>query len=128
MKQKHLVSLLIETFCEDAVGVEIGVDHGDTTTHLLEKCSDLCHLYAVDPYVKRDGRYDIVEKTLSKYDDCTLVRMTSNDAADSIPDGLDFVFIDGDHSYWGVMSDLVNYVRKIKPGGLLMGDTPVGIS
>ncbi len=122
MQHKHLLLSLIEKFFPDnAVGVEIGVDHADTTVYLLKKCSSLCHLYAVDPYFKRDGRYKEVEKRLAPFSNCTLMRKTSDEAACEIPDDLDFVFIDGDHSHMAVFSDLNNYVPKIKSGGLLTG-------
>jgi hypothetical protein len=36
-----------------------------------------------------------------------------------IGSNIDFLFIDGDHSYFGVMEDLTNYVPKVKPGGVV---------
>lgn len=36
------------------------------------------------------------------------------------PDGaFDFVYIDGDHSYEGVVKDIQNYKSKVKPGGVM---------
>lgn len=122
MQHKHLLLELIEKFFPDnPVGIEIGVDHAETTVYLLENCSNLCHLYAIDPYFNRDGRYKEVQERLSQYSNCTLMRNTSNEAACIIPDDVDFVFVDGDHSYTSVLSDLKNYVPKIKSGGLLTG-------
>lgn len=122
MKHRHLLLQLIDKFFPDnSVGVEIGVDHADTTIYLLKECSSLSHLYAVDPYFKRDFRYEVVKGQLDSYPNCTLIRKTSYEAACEIPDDLDFVFIDGDHSYLAVLSDLNDYVPKIKSGGLLMG-------
>jgi hypothetical protein len=122
MKHKHLLASLIEKFFPDkAVGVEIGVDHADTTVYLLDKCPNLCHLYAIDPYRRRDVRYEEVQAKLEKYSNITLMRTTSDEAVNEIPNELDFIFIDGDHSYDAVLSDLNNYVPKIKSGGLLTG-------
>jgi len=122
MKHKELLARLLETFLDDGfVGVEIGVDTADTTVCLLKQCSKMKHLYAVDPYFKREGRCDIVKETLGRYDKCTFLRMTSDEAVSHIPDELDFIFIDGDHSFKAVQSDLNNYVPKIKSGGLLTG-------
>ena len=43
-------------------------------------------------------------------------------AAGKVKDGyLDFVFIDGDHSYEGVARDIAAWLPKVKPGGWLMG-------
>lgn len=35
------------------------------------------------------------------------------------PDGLDYLFIDGDHSYEGVKQDFINYSPLVKKGGLI---------
>lgn len=32
---------------------------------------------------------------------------------------IDFLFIDGDHSYNGAKNDFVNYGKLVKPGGLI---------
>ena len=34
---------------------------------------------------------------------------------------LDFVFIDGDHSYEGVKKDIIAWLPKVKPGGIIAG-------
>jgi len=48
------------------------------------------------------------------------IRGWSRDVADRIPDGLDMVFIDGDHSYEAVLSDLLLYIPKLRRGGLIV--------
>lgn len=40
--------------------------------------------------------------------------------APQVPDGLDMLFIDGDHSYASVKDDLERYVPKLRPGGVLL--------
>ena len=46
----------------------------------------------------------------------------SVDAAASVPDrSLDWLFIDADHSYDGVRTDLAAWAPKLKPGGLMSG-------
>ena len=48
--------------------------------------------------------------------------MTSEEAAPKIPDAsLDFVYIDGDHSFDFVMLDLILWARKVRPGGMISG-------
>jgi hypothetical protein len=43
----------------------------------------------------------------------------SVDALRHIPDGLDFVYIDGNHEEAFVREDIVCYYKKIKPGGVI---------
>lgn len=51
-----------------------------------------------------------------------IMAMTSVEAATKFPDGsLDHVFVDADHSYIGVKTDLQAWVPKIRPGGWIGG-------
>lgn len=44
-------------------------------------------------------------------------------AAGEIADGsLDWVYIDGDHTYDAVRNDIATYTRKLRSGGWLTGD------
>jgi predicted O-methyltransferase YrrM len=51
-----------------------------------------------------------------------LVRGNSNDVVDKIPDEIDFLFIDGDHTYKGVTDDYNNYGKKVREGGYIVFD------
>ena len=56
-----------------------------------------------------------------------LHEMTSNDAVLLFEDGsIDFLLIDGDHSYEGVKKDITNYLPKMKKGGVIVGDDAWG--
>lgn len=46
---------------------------------------------------------------------------SSSAAADYDDKSLDFVFIDADHSYEGVKKDIIAWLPKVKPGGILAG-------
>ena len=51
-----------------------------------------------------------------------IVRGDSAESAGKIRDGtLDFVFVDGDHSYAGVTRDIEAWIGKVKRGGLIGG-------
>ena len=57
-----------------------------------------------------------------EYNNISLVQKTSNDAVNDFEDGsFDFVYIDGIHTYDGVKSDIINYLPKIKKGGVIGG-------
>lgn len=120
---------------KNPVGVEIGTDQGWTTLYLLEQRSDLT-LHGVDPYTSftdwdnsvitqenRDMSFDKLMAKLSYYEDrYKHHRLTSDDAASLFEDeSLDFVFIDGLHTYEQVTSDMKNYYSKVKKGGLFCG-------
>lgn len=52
----------------------------------------------------------------------TLVNLPSVEAAKLYPDNsLRYVFLDGDHNYPGISSDLVAWYRKLAPGGIFAG-------
>ena len=52
------------------------------------------------------------------------IRNTSLESVDDYMDeSLDFVFIDGNHEYDFVFSDIKNWLPKVKRGGVLAGMT-----
>lgn len=52
-----------------------------------------------------------------------IYREHSPEAAQVFADGsLDWVYLDGDHTYEGITADLNAWWPKVKPGGLLTGD------
>lgn len=117
---------------KNPVGVEIGVAEGYTTEYLLSTIPDL-KLTGIDPYeqyidwddnqpASKEQEEIIREKTKSYIDRFTLLKKTSNDAvADFADESLDFVFIDGLHTYKQVLKDCENYWSKVKKGGILIG-------
>ena len=52
----------------------------------------------------------------------TIVGDSSNVANFYKDESLDFVFLDGDHSYEGITKDILAWFPKLKPGGILAGD------
>ena len=47
------------------------------------------------------------------------VIMSSNDASKVVPNELDFLFIDGSHTFESARSDYKSWVKKLRLGGLL---------
>ena len=117
-------------------GVEIGVKAGDTLTYLLRKNPGL-HMTGVDLWepqpdrpAKGSGYLDFDhgtnqqrcrERVACFADRCTLLQMSSADAAERIEGLVDFVFIDADHATDAVMADIRAWRPKIRPGGFLTG-------
>ena len=68
-----------------------------------------------------DSLRDSVNKMLSSYKVVETINKTSIEAANLISERLDFVYLDGDHSYKNVKKELELYYPKVKSGGLLAG-------
>jgi hypothetical protein len=67
---------------------------------------------------------DVLDRFASEVEDGTVVvhRMTSKEAvADFDDESVDWVYIDGDHHYAAVKSDLELWYPKVRPGGILSG-------
>jgi hypothetical protein len=124
-------------------GAEIGVKAADTSKRLLQ-ARPLLTLIMVDPWEvpKKGSSYDLSDddnahKSQTAHEthykiSCDAVkfagaravikRMYSVEAAKQVPDkSLDFVFIDGDHSYVGCSHDIKLWLPKIKSGGFISG-------
>ncbi len=124
------------------VGVEVGVFRGSLSARLLEGRPDLT-LHMVDPWAAgtpgayADSGDPHAHMSRAEQDehckDATLAtafasgrrrvwRLPSVEGARQFQDGtLDFVFIDGDHTYEAVRDDIQAWLPKLKPGGLLCG-------
>lgn len=118
-----------------AVAVEVGVWRGEYSARIVEHLQPQ-KFYGVDPYVQYNDFPDpddfanqsaldqLHDRTIQLYHrlGATLLRTTSVDAAGQFEDGsLDFVYLDGDHTYAGVSADIAAWWPKVKPGGILSG-------
>lgn len=105
-------------------GAEIGVFRGRFSEMLFKDIPNL-HLLCVDswkniPHHKAEA--EGAKATLAKYD-ATIMHMSSMEAAKQIADeSLDFVYIDANHRYHSCLDDLVEWGKKVRPGGIICGD------
>lgn len=130
--------ILLDQHGTDLVGVEIGVSRGDSINTVTENCPNVSKIYGVDPYLPWkdvEGRMiDGLELDMIKTEaylqhkyspvkeKIEILEMKSSEAVLRFDDeSLDFIFIDGDHTYESVLEDLTLWYPKIKNGGLLMG-------
>ena len=120
-----------------AVCAEIGTYRGDYAVRIISIVKPK-KMYCIDPWreipnskekylqVYQDQRYELVQTRLKKSIEVGIthiIRETSDNAVSQIADNsLDFVYIDGDHSYNQVSKDLSNYWIKLKSKGILSGD------
>lgn len=90
-------------------------------------------LYCVDPWESRKGRdnpcWSICRRELRKRDLISRVVFLqgfSGSMEAAMPDELDFIFIDADHSYEGLKADWEIVLRRLKIGGIVcLHDTTV---
>ena len=122
------------------VGVEIGVNEGENIFEVTKNNPTL-KMYGVDPYkIQKEntlyekymgGEYTdnslniIKRKTLKKalkYPNLEIIVDTSINASKQFEkESIDFVFIDGDHSYESVKNNIKYWEPKVKKHGLIMG-------
>jgi predicted O-methyltransferase YrrM len=113
--------------------VEIGSYQGESTT-LFAHIFQPKELYAVDPFVNGYDDYDgsstgdftnvihNFEERIKKFSCIKHIKDFSYGAVTKFEDNsLDFVYVDGDHTYDGVVRDIKLYLPKIKSGGFIAG-------
>jgi predicted O-methyltransferase YrrM len=106
--------------CGFRSGIEIGTAYGESAVMCCEEMPGL-NLTCIDPYLgRRERAYASAQKHAEK---CgfSLWKMKGMDAVDRFEDGsVDFVHIDGDHTFDAVVQDIVRYVPKVRKGGMVL--------
>ena len=132
LSPRPMVRHLAEIFKnQPLVGVEIGVAEGDNSRSMLKNLN-MKMLYLVDPYIEyEDGvtthsaqfiaGFKTVSETLAGLPNVCFLQEKSEDAVGHVPSNLDFVYIDGNHSYESVKLDIKLYYPKVRVGGLIGG-------
>ena len=133
-----LLAQLREQYPNIDVAVEIGTWRGEYALKMINVLKPN-KFYAVDPYrifpgmVSAPGsEYDSQESldklastvtTLLESHGGNLIRDVSAQACTQFADNsIDIVYIDGDHTYEGVKTDINCWWPKVKSGGILCGD------
>ena len=116
---------------------EIGVNKGETSTllrHLFPEATFYLidpwqisteYIYSGSPISRKADHYEKAYKEVFEQfqadPNVTLLRMKGCEAAPQTPNDFDLVFIDADHSYEGVKENILTWLPKVRPGGLLAG-------
>ena len=115
-----------------SIAVDVGV-HLGISTAILAQHSNISRVIAIDPYVPYDQApnfeysHDVARELFEAHvmrplGNVTLIRKTSHEAAAEIVDGCaGLVMIDGDHRYEFVKQDIVDFLPKLVPGGVIAG-------
>lgn len=116
------------------VGLEIGIASGWNMDYFLEEIPGLI-LTGVDPYEPYQDTHRFISEeivnsqyiaTLSNMKKYGLRAIVIKDKSENIVDkfednSLDYIFIDGEHSYEAVLRDCINFYRKVRSGGIFSG-------
>ena len=111
-------------------GIEIGVRWGNSTKLWCETIEGL-HMLCIDPYAayhtrtsqeKQDQVFAGATENLADFN-AILLRKSSRDPKvwQTIEDkSVDFINIDGDHTFDAAVEDIIHYVPKVREGGLVL--------
>ena len=117
---------------KDLVGAEIGVLNGENAKNILQSLN-IKKLYLIDPYEVHDEYLEIkapvfstikarAEKNTEPFKDKIIwIKKKSADVEDEIKEPLNFVYIDGNHTYKNCLQDIKKYWPKILRGGVIGG-------
>lgn len=129
---------LIRILKPRGIGIEIGVQQGIFSKHILENCEDL-KLYLLDCW---DHQSDLVYKDISNLDNniqaqymintisntlfsfknVRIIKGYSDEFVNLFQDNFfDFIYIDANHAYKPVKNDLIKWFPKLKTKGLFSG-------
>jgi len=102
------------------VGAEVGVFAGEYSLRLCQIIPGL-QLFCIDPWKNMPDRYAETQRKLAPYT-TLIIRQKSLDAAETFAnETLDFVYIDGEHSYESVKEDIEAWTPKVRKGGIVSG-------
>lgn len=124
----HLAELFFELGYK--LGAEVGVNMGCNSEVLL-KCNPNLTLMCVDswaPYSRTSQyRQDRIlrhcSRRLRQFGERAIIKKApSMEAVKEVKDGsLDFVYIDALHDFDSVMMDIIEWSKKVRPGGIVSG-------
>ena len=123
-KQFDTRSDMLSLVPHHGVLAEIGVFEGQFSKGIYDVCLPR-ELVLIDGNNKKTFDGEQLERTargrMEGLGGVRMIKSPSTVLGTFLPNYFDMIYIDGDHSYEGVMSDLVCAARVIKDGGWIMG-------
>lgn len=112
--------LILDRIPQGGVMAEIGVDRGDFSLEILNRCKpQKLHLFDID--ISRLVNTEVRAEMAS---DDTRLQVHVGDSSTNMSkmpnDYFDMVYVDGDHEYSGVMKDIEALLPKMKPNGIIV--------
>jgi len=114
------VSKLVKRFKAKTIA-EIGVCMGHTAAEVLND-NKIDFYFMIDHWKDTEELYQKVSKNFDA-DNVEVMKMNSNEALALVPNkSLDLAYIDAGHTYKKTRQDILGWYKKLKPGGVLVGD------
>jgi hypothetical protein len=115
--------------------VEIGVWKGGSTAYMgveILNSGKAIKYHAIDSFEGsveignvKDWLFDETSKNLKPLTDIGIVQLIKSFSLDAVKnyedESIDFCFIDGSHEYEDVKQDIIQWLKKVKRGGILAG-------
>lgn len=135
LENKHFSNLkalknrseLLNLLPKNSIVAELGVNKGEFSEQIIEKCSPK-ELHLVDVWNSQryhDGlRLEIENKFENRIKNGQIkihVGLSTEVTNDFIDGFFDWIYIDTEHSYKCTIEELEKYAPKIKPGGIIAG-------
>jgi predicted O-methyltransferase YrrM len=112
--------------------IEIGSYAGESTQIFANEFESVI---SIDPYIndydpndvtcsymELEKVYNVFKEVVNRNDNIEHIRMTSDDAVKSLTNiSVDFIYIDGLHTYEQIKKDITNYLPLLKPNCLIGG-------
>lgn len=126
--RKHLAALFGEL--DFTKGAEVGVADGQNSLTLCQSipgldlmCVDPWQVYKENPraHDNQDEMFAKAQERLSSYNVRFIKAMSMDAVRDVPPKSLDFVYIDGHHGFDWVMQDIIEWSKRVRPGGIVSG-------
>lgn len=126
--ERLLLYKLAYSLEENATIVEIGSYLGASSSFLASAAKEKKHtVYCVDTW-KNEGMSEGERDTFREFcknieplkDNIRILRGKSADIAKTFNEKIDLLFIDGDHSYESVKTDVQSWLPKLKDGGIIV--------
>lgn len=120
---------------ENSIAIEIGVAEGQFSRDILN-WPNIKKLYSIDSWKTlnqkgdggseqtwHDANYVNTVKLLTPFGERSVIlkQMSSAAVFNFEDNSIDFIHLDGDHSYDGVLSDLIAWYPKMKSGSVISG-------
>ena len=128
MQMRPVIKHTKDHFNHSLIGAEIGVFEGQHAISILNNLR-IKRLYLIDPFINYTDypetfNFDIIKKNayknLEPYKD-RIIWVNNKFDYNQIPEQLDFIYIDGNHSYTYIKHNIEVGNSLVKPGGIIGG-------